>query len=210
MRKIDKIDTINRYRKRLKKYGKNIKALATGTKKRRLIRYQVISEIGIKSGDKILDVGCGFADYYKYLQDKGIQVSYTGIDISEDLINIAKKRYPKINLQVKDLEKNSFKKNSFDYVVSSQVFNHKLKSGQNISLSRSMMKLMFDISKKGVAIDFLSSYVDYKESRHFYYLPVSQFNCAKKISKRVILRHDYPLFEFCLYIYPNFKGWKNN
>ena len=125
------------------------------------------------------------------------------------MIREAKKRYPNIDLQVRDIEQNKFRNKSFDYVVSSQIFNYKQKSKNNTSHSRKMMRIMYKLSKKGVAVDFLSSYVDYKESHLFYHSPESQISFAKKISNRVTLRHDYPLFEFCIYIYPNFKGWKS-
>ena len=210
MKNIDKFSTIKRYKKRLKTFGNNVRALATGNKKRRLIRYQVITEVGIKTGDKVLDVGCGLAKYYEYLNNRGIKVKYTGIDISKDLIRESKKKYPKIKFYVRDLEVFPFRKNSFDYAIASQVFNHKLKSKTNLNLSKRMIKIMYNISRKGVAIDFLTKYVDYRERRHFHYSPEELFSFAKKISNRVLVRHDYPLYEFCMYIYPSFKNWKKH
>ena len=46
----------------------NIEILSSGTSNRRDIRFQVLQEIGIKSGDRILDVGCGLGDFYSYLK----------------------------------------------------------------------------------------------------------------------------------------------
>ena len=60
---------------------------------------------------------------------------------------------------------------------------------------------MLDISKKGVAMDFLSTYVDYKTKGTFHTSPEHIFKIAKKLSKRVAIRHDYLPFEFCVYLY---------
>ena len=79
------------------------------------------------------------------------------------------------------------------------------KSKTNLNLSKRMIKIMYNISRKGVAIDFLTKYVDYRERRHFHYSPEELFSVAKKISNRVLVRHDYPLYEFCMYIYPSFR-----
>ncbi len=60
-------------------------------------RHRVWEEIGflfdyIKSGDKTLDSGCGNGRYSPLIKQRGGQ--YFGIDNSEELIKIAKSRYP--------------------------------------------------------------------------------------------------------------------
>jgi hypothetical protein len=76
-----------------------------------------------------------------------------------------------------------------------------------MELVQSMMKLMFLTARKGVAIDFVTNYVDFQESYLRYHSPEDMFKFAKSLTKRVVLRHDYPLYEFCLYLYPDFKAW---
>jgi cyclopropane fatty-acyl-phospholipid synthase-like methyltransferase len=49
----------------------------------------------IKSGESILDYGCGLGDFIKYLDSIKIEVSkYLGVDINPDYIESAKKSYP--------------------------------------------------------------------------------------------------------------------
>jgi len=197
----------NRYKDRLLKYGHNIKTLASGKDHRRAIRFDILTQIGIEEGSSILDVGCGFADFYMHLTMKGINVQYTGIDIVPELIEMAKIKNPNLDLQVRDLEENPFPKSSFDYVVCSQVFNLELGADKNNILVKNMIDNMFETARHGVAVDLLSSYVDFKEEHLHYYRPEEILSYAKKLTRRVILRHDYPLFEFCIYLYPNFEGW---
>ena len=68
----------------------------------------------------------------------------------------------------------------------------------------------YGLCRSGVAVDFLSSHVDFRERRLFYYDPALVFKFAKKLTKRVTLRHDYPLYEFCVYLYKDFKGWRKS
>ncbi|HZJ41592.1 MAG TPA: class I SAM-dependent methyltransferase [Patescibacteria group bacterium] len=55
----------------------------------------------VKSGDKVLDLACGNGRLLESFHKK--EIEYLGIDISEELINIAKKNYPNNNFIVGDL-----------------------------------------------------------------------------------------------------------
>jgi ubiquinone/menaquinone biosynthesis C-methylase UbiE len=203
----DKESIIKRYNERLEKFGDSIEALASGTEARREVRFQTLLEVGIKNGNSILDVGCGLADFYSFLKSKGIHVDYTGIDLVPNLIDAAKYKYPNLHFEVRDLQEKPYPSNSFDYVICSQVFNFNLGSDKNMDLVEDMINRMFHISQHGVAVDFLTNYVDFRQQHLFYYKPETILSIAKSITRRVLLRHDYPLFEFCLYLYPDFIGW---
>jgi ubiquinone/menaquinone biosynthesis C-methylase UbiE len=197
-----------RYKARLREHGVGIKSLASGVPERRFLRFEVLREVGIKSGDKILDVGCGFADFYAHLEDRGVQVDYIGIDIVEELVEAGKQKYPQLELECRNIEINPFPKKSFDYVVCSQVFNLELGGEKNMATVKNILPLLYGIAKKGVAIDFITNYVDFKEKHLHYYSPENLFKYVKEnITRSVTIRNDYPLFEFCLYLYPDFKGW---
>lgn len=207
MNENDKKIIQNRYKERLVKYGPGIQALASGTEDRRIIRFDVLTEIGISNGVSVLDVGCGLADFYSHLLAKGINAKYTGIDIVPELIDAAQSRYPELDLQFRDLQNNPFPDSSFDYVVCSQVFNLKLNEISNDNFVEDMLCRMYRIARFGVAVDFLSDYVDFHQEHLHYYHPEELFSYAKQLTRRVSLRHDYPLFEFCLYLQPSFDGW---
>lgn len=199
--------TVAWYQQRLVEHGQGIKALSSGTEERRAIRFGVLTGVGIAPGCSVLDVGCGFADYYAYLREQGCDVSYTGVDIVPEFIAQAKTSHPALDLQLRDLQEDPVAPASYDYVVSSQTFNLRFGEPSNLPLVTGMLKRMFAAARKGVAIDFVTDYVDFREDYLVYHNPEAMFRLAKTLTKRVVLRHDYPLYEFCLYLYPDFQAW---
>lgn len=195
------------YRQRLEQHGQGIKALSSGTEERRAIRFQVLSEVGIHAGASVLDVGCGFADFYAYLKERGIEVSYSGVDLVAELVQRARRSHPGLDARVRDLQSDPIEPQSYDFVVCSQTFNLRFGDDPQLSLVQDMMRRMFGIARKGLAIDFVTDQVDFRESYLKYYSPEAMFGFAKSLTKRVLLRHDHPLYEFCLYLYPDFAGW---
>lgn len=208
MNQIDKERIIKRYNERIQRCGSNIRGLASGTEERRNIRFDIMTEIGINNGDQILDLGCGFGDYSGYLERKQINVNYTGYDINSLIIEEAKKKYSKRTFEVKDILNQDIP--NFDYIVSTTAFNLPLTGEDNYEFITRLLNKCYKHARKGVSIDFLTSYVDYPSLDGFHYQPERIFTIAKQITKRVRLRHDYPLFEFSIYLYKDFKGWGIN
>lgn len=200
----DKKDILNRYDERIGRFGPTIKSLAIGPEERQEIRYRVLSEVGIRSGDHVVDVGCGLASYYHYLNSAFQNISYTGVDINSNYIDVCKSLFPESNFNLGELQE--FSQLTCDYVVSSSSFNIKLKQS-NYEYIDEFICDAFKKAKKGIAIDFLSIYAESKFSDIFYYDPGVILQIAKRYTNRVCIRHDYPLFEFALYMYPEYKGW---
>ena len=198
MKRTDKLVTIRRYEDRLVKFGKSVKTMGWRDREQQWLRFKILTEIADLRSKKILDVGCGFGDLYTFLREKKIKVDYSGYDISPMIISEAKKIRPPLHFEIKDILVNPVKRR-FDYAFSSGVFNHRISN--NLEFTRSMIKKMFEISRRGVAVNMMTDYVDYKESHLFYYSPENIFRLAKSLTRHVVLRHDYPLYEFTLYLY---------
>lgn len=199
---------IERYNERFRQFGVSIATLNSGTEERRQLRFDILREVGISSGDSILDLGCGFGDFLLYCRNHDLKAEYLGIDINPLLIAEARKRFPEGRFEVKDIQTDPIPE--VDYVISTSSFNVKLEKQDNYEFAEDILRKSYKLARKGVAIDFMSDYVEFRGSDKeiFYYSPEKMFSIAKKISKRVCLRHDYPLFDFCIYIYPDFAGWK--
>ena len=82
----------------------------------------ILQKGGIKKGSHILDVGCGtgvlFGDY-----EKIGAASVTGIDISPEMVKIAKEKFPAYKVVCADAESYSFDE-SFDAVMIYNAFPH--------------------------------------------------------------------------------------
>jgi ubiquinone/menaquinone biosynthesis C-methylase UbiE len=70
--------------------------------------------------EKILDAGCA-SGRFSEVTDKA---DYYGVDVSESLIEIAKKKYPRGKFQTADVLKLPFPQNFFDKVYSISVLHH--------------------------------------------------------------------------------------
>lgn len=205
MKSSDKREIIQRYNDRLKKFGATIDAIASGTEERHNLRFKISTEVGLQSGNTVLDLGCGLGDYYQYLLDNKFDIDYTGYDINPQLIQIARKRFPLAKFETKDITTEDFP--DFDYIVSSSCFNLPLREQDNYEFIGEILATCYRHANIGVSIDFNSCYVDFLSKEGFHYQPEKIFSMAKKVTKRVALRHDYPLFEFNIYLYKDFKGW---
>jgi SAM-dependent methyltransferase len=202
----DKQALIQRYKDRLEQYGVNDhRTIASGTKERHWMRFQTLIEIGDIRDCRLLDLGCGTGDLVLFLQESGINVDYTGYDINPYLIESAQQRFPDKCFEVKDIQLEDFPR--FDYIVGQAVFNYRLKAVDNLQLVKEMLTRCYQHADKGVAFDFISTYADFHPDYAYPYSPEALFTFAKTLTKRVTLRHDQPLFEFVLYLYPDFHGW---
>jgi SAM-dependent methyltransferase len=76
----------------------------------------------VKAGDCVLDNGCGNGRFYPFFKEKG--VNYVGIDNSEKLIDIAKKKYPEAEFRIGDALELPFASGVFDLVISMAVLHH--------------------------------------------------------------------------------------
>jgi ubiquinone/menaquinone biosynthesis C-methylase UbiE len=71
---------------------------------------------------KVLDLGCGTGIYARILKRRGADVC--GIDISESMIEIAKREVKNIDFKVGSAYKLPYKKDSFDVVLAALVIDH--------------------------------------------------------------------------------------
>lgn len=98
---------------------------------------------------RILDIGCAEGGFYDIFTSLAENVLYTGVDVSEKMITIAKQLYPDAEFYSVDPELRNlrFEDNSFDLVFSSGVFHLN-------SSWREMLKAGYRKSKRYMLIDF--------------------------------------------------------
>ncbi|WP_455538884.1 class I SAM-dependent methyltransferase [Terrisporobacter sp.] len=76
---------------------------------------EVLDIYNQKENVKVLDVGCGSGYSVNYLSQKGFNA--TGIDASKETIEIGRKKYKNINIQVMDANYMDFPKDYFDLII---------------------------------------------------------------------------------------------
>jgi len=144
--KREKERIIERYNEKLKKNPKE-DLLSTGSKIRREIRYQVLTEIGNLQGKRVLDLGCGIGDFWQYLIEKKIECEYVGYDINPNIVKIAKERFPNVRFEVKDVLLEDFP--NFDYIVSTSSFNNKFKYISNYEFIAKLLEILYEHINSG-------------------------------------------------------------
>ena len=72
----------------------------------------------LQDSKSILDIGCATGGMYNILKEKKSEINYSGIDVAENLINEAQKKFPKINFLVYDGTQLPYDDSIFDGVIS--------------------------------------------------------------------------------------------
>lgn len=188
----------NYYNNLVTKYGHSSKACDYGQAASQQIKFNVLGGCTDYSRKKVLDIGCGFADYYDFLSNKYEDVDYSGVDISEAMIKIAKKLHPDLNLEVRNVFEVPFER-KFDVVSANGIFYLLGKEAWPIMCD--FIKKMYDMSEQVVVFNTLSTWADDKVDGEFYADPELTIKFCKSISPWVTLRHDYHSRDFSVFIY---------
>jgi len=203
--------TIQRYSDRYKKLGYDAKTLGWGSAEQQEYRFlQTLDHNITFKGKSLLDIGCGFGDYFHFLkeQNSGI-VKYTGYDINSDLINEANQKNQDdiASFEMQNILDQT-EENIADIVVMLGVLNFNLKGKMdNLEYSKKFIHKAFQLAKEVVIVDFLSTKLtpDYpKEEFVYYHSPYKILEYAFLLSNNVVLKHNYlaiPQKEFMIFIY---------
>src|SRR5262245_2185208 len=74
-----------------------------------------LERVELHPGDRVLDIGCGSGAFLRLAADRGASVA--GLDASEALIEVARRRLPGAELEVGEMESLPFADDSFDLVT---------------------------------------------------------------------------------------------
>lgn len=108
-------------------FMKNHKCTIAGDNTYRYFSNKINKEINGKS--RVLDLGCGTGDLLEYLDINNKY--YTGVDISEHEVNIAKTKYPSYDFVNQNFLNSNFKEKSFDLIISHMTF-HMIKDTEDL------------------------------------------------------------------------------
>ena len=149
------------------------------------------------------DLGCGYGALHDFLAQRYQSFSYSGIDISGEMIRAAEQRHG--NKAQVSFVHSSAPGQIADYGIASGIFNVRL--GRSDDEWRwyieSTLDLLNRTSRKGFSFNCLTSYSDAERMRDdlYYADPCVLFDrCKRHYSKEVALLHDYGLYEFTIHV----------
>jgi ubiquinone/menaquinone biosynthesis C-methylase UbiE len=192
--------TVERYAERLQLHGAVVQVLGWRDQAQQELRFRVMAD-GLReiANASILDIGCGFGDLYHYLTGRAAGLRYVGCDISPDLLQVARERHPQVQFDLRDVLDAPYPENSFDYVFISGIFNYRIED--NEGFLEQTLATAYRMCVRGVAANMMTDQVDYRDKHLHYFNPERVLRFCRKLSRRVALRHDYPLYEFTVFVY---------
>ena len=198
------------YENNLLSFGKNYKGVGWKKKKDAITRHRIMSKIILnkKSRNHILDLGCGLSHFYNYLKINDFKFKYFGVDLSQEMIRISKKKYPKNKYYCLDILKDHNKISKVDYIVINGLFTQKGKytNEKMFKFLKKILKISYAKANKGIAFNVMSELVEWKNKGNFY-LSIEKITkfINQYLSNSFIINHQYGLYEYTIFIYKKIR-----
>ncbi|HLD45509.1 MAG TPA: methyltransferase [bacterium] len=185
-------DQKHRYGELYRKYQDSPQGMHFVSGHTQLSRFLQFLQMGNLEGKKVLDLGCGFGDFYKFLKEQGICVQYRGYDIVREFITCCREKFPDGHFEERDI---LFKKPrvKFDYVIASGVFAH-----ANLPFFKEMIKVAYGLCRTAFGFNMFDTaqedffHIDEEEVLHW----CRQMNPADIKVTRDYLPGDYTVFVY--------------
>jgi SAM-dependent methyltransferase len=198
-------DIANYYSEKILRYGVTPQGVDWNGEESQLIRFDQLCKVFQPAARDIsvIDLGCGYGALLDYLKNKLKSFEYLGVDISQEMISVAKQQY--ISLRnarfINAAEPDQFA----TYGVASGIFNVRLDKSNDewLEYVHDMLDILDRTCRRGFAFNCLTSYSDKKKMKDYLYYadPCQLFDlCKKRYSRQVALLHDYGLYEFTILV----------
>jgi len=188
---------IDKHRDSLTRHGHHPHALYWSGRDIQEIRFKILADIGIADGDSVLDVGCGFGDFIAWAARKDLHFSYTGIDLSPDLLLKAQMLHPDASFLSGDLFDMNFKDEHYDWVILSGALNEQLHDES--AYAKSVIQRMYQLCKKGVAFNMLDARFLQAHDLHSQQ-PEAMLAYCQSLSPTCALYDEYLKNDFSIYM----------
>ena len=194
---------IRLYSEQLQSHGTNVCALGWSSERTQQKRFEVLASLLRLENASVLDVGCGFGDLFHWLKCRGFGGSYTGVDLTGDMVGAAREKYPAARfVHGNILGDRLFDARQFEYVVASGIFTFRV--GGGVDYVYKMAHRMFDLSSEGIGFNCLSAWGENTEADELTVVPEELLAvCRQKITPWLTLRHDYHPGDFTVSLYRN-------
>jgi len=185
------------YSPRVDETKENYDILDWADKEAQFKRFHVLSENINLSNKTVLDVGCGLGDLYRHLQaERNIPKQYTGTDLVEPMIELAKIQQPNCEFICCDIFAEPPANRKFDVVYCSGIFNLKTEDNMHYLefVVESVKKLLSENGK--IVFNFLNERVEQQYDHCFYYSPEEVKATISKSFEKIKVIDDYLINDF--------------
>ena len=149
------LETTRFYENHIRRYGYGYRALGFGRRSSQEKRFQSAVTLGDFHGKRLLDVGCGFGDLLGWLNARGIEPRYTGMDICKPMIERCRARFAGMGAKFVIGDALTFVTDEpYDYIVASGIFGYNAKDTRK--RLQPTLERLYDLSRIGLAVNFLS------------------------------------------------------
>ena len=156
------------YNRLFTRFGPSFSALQWHSVYTQQKRYDVLLQDLPPSISTLCDIGCGCGDLFHFIKQQRLNLNYTGIDVSANMVVAAQRAYPSGTfrcLELRDILPN----HTFDLVVASGIFNNQNPNHLNQLINT--VKDMITLAKYEVRFNVLSHRTVKKEKTLVYTNP---------------------------------------
>jgi SAM-dependent methyltransferase len=163
------------------------------------IMLELMAEAGIRP--QLLDLGCGPGLIVDYLHATGRldQVSYHGIDLSHEMVEVARARWPEHAFSCRDIISEPMPEQSVDVVIMNGVLTERvtLDVETMTALAKALVMAAFRVARTGIVFNVMNAHVEWHRNDLFYWSFDSLANfLMREVSPHYVLRADYGLYEY--------------
>lgn len=189
-------ENIKLYTDLVKRYGIDVRSLNWGSVEGQRRRFAVLAESGDWHRQRILDVGCGLGDLYAWSLEENLQLAYTGIDLTPQMIEAAQQRFPGVDFLQGDALDAIAELPKFDYIISSGIFTY-----HDEKFLQRFVQSLFPHASTALVFNALSAQASDQEAGEFYADPQATLEFCQQFTPQVKLREDYHPRDFTIYMY---------
>lgn len=151
----------------------------------------------------LLDVGCGYGGLLAHARSRGISLDYTGLDACGAMVEHARAHAGDGRFEAGDVLEWD-ERGSFDYVVCNGILTQKLDvpPAAMDDFAARLVRRLFALARRACAFNMMTTHVNYTVGNLYYRDPAEVLAwCAEHLTRRVVIDHSYPLYEFTTYLY---------
>jgi SAM-dependent methyltransferase len=154
----------------------------------------------------LLDLGCGPGLLLDYLEQSGRdgELEYTGVDLSEPMLESARRRWPGHRFVRQDIVADPLPGGVVDYVILNGVLTERRGApyAEMVDYALDLLSGAFHAARVGVAFNVMSKLVDWEREDLFHWgFDEMAAAVASRLSRHIRIRADYGLYEYTVYVY---------